>query len=166
MNVTTPLATVTIRVDPGSILTANRRLHWTQRSARTKTVRTTAGFEARAQRMPRGLGRARVVARVDYPDRRARDAHNLMPTLKAAVDGLIDAGLLPDDNDAYLDGPDPRATGKVTPGVFTIHLDIYGPDVPEASLRAAVTDWLRVGIAAGAGPEDLRRFMDWVASGA
>nr|WP_303769103.1 hypothetical protein [Schaalia odontolytica] len=40
-----------------------------------------------------------------YPDRRRRDRHNLAPTIKAMLDGLIDAGLLPDDADRYLDGP-------------------------------------------------------------
>lgn len=29
----------------------------------------------------------------------------LAPTVKALMDGLIDAGLLPDDSDRFLDGP-------------------------------------------------------------
>ena len=51
------------------------------------------------------LTRARVEFEFTYPDRRRRDRSNLAPTVKALMDGMIDAGLLPDDADRYLDGP-------------------------------------------------------------
>ena len=52
-----------------------------------------------------GLTHARVEVEFAYPDRRRRDRSNLAPTVKALMDGLIDAGLLPDDADRFLDGP-------------------------------------------------------------
>ena len=48
------------------------------------------------------------------PDRRRRDRHNLAPTVKAMMDGLIDAGLLPDDADRYLDGPHTLIADRTT----------------------------------------------------
>lgn len=70
---------------------------------------------ARAACCP-SLERARLVAWVRFPDGRRRDLHNYMPTLKALVDGLVDAGLLPDDDARRLQGPDmrldPRHTSK------------------------------------------------------
>ena len=37
-----------------------------------------------------------------------------MPALKALVDGLVDAGLLPDDSTAHLQGPDTRGDSRRT----------------------------------------------------
>lgn len=35
-------------------------------------------------------------------DRRRRDPHNFAPTLKHVIDGLVDAGLWPDDTPEYV----------------------------------------------------------------
>ena len=51
---------------------------------------------------------AHCVATLTWRDRRRRDAHNIMPTIKACVDGVVAAGLLPDDDDTHLTGPDLR----------------------------------------------------------
>ena len=40
------------------------------------------------------------------------DAGNLYPTAKAIVDGLVDAGILVDDSNEYVIGPDMRAGEK------------------------------------------------------
>ena len=67
------------------------------------------------------MNRAHVTVTLGYPDRRKRDAHNLMPTIKGLIDGLVDPGtrgILPDDSDAHLTGPDLRV-GDVTRGQFT-----------------------------------------------
>lgn len=40
-----------------------------------------------------------------YPicvDRRRPDVGNIYPTVKAAIDGIVDAGIVPDDTDTYL----------------------------------------------------------------
>lgn len=39
-----------------------------------------------------------------FPNNRIRDCHNLTPTAKPAIDGLVDAGVLPDDDDRYVLG--------------------------------------------------------------
>jgi hypothetical protein len=58
-----------------------------------------------------------IVAHVIKPTNRAYDAHNLLPTLKAAIDGLVDYGLIPDDTNAHLIGPDLRQGGKGDPAI-------------------------------------------------
>lgn len=75
-------------------LTANQRMHWRQKAAVTKTVRTTTSLLA--NRFP-ALARCEVTLTWYVNDRRRRDADNLFPTLKAACDGLVDAGIVSDD---------------------------------------------------------------------
>ena len=49
------------------------------------------------------------------------DVGNLYPTIKACVDGIVDAGVLVDDSNEYVTGPDLRHGGKGEPRiVFTI----------------------------------------------
>ena len=64
--------------------------------------------------LPKGLNKAHITVYVHKSNRRPYDVHNLYGTAKAAIDGLIDHGLLPDDNNAHLTGPDMRQ-GKTRP---------------------------------------------------
>ena len=89
------------------MLSLNGRADRRTLSPRIRTLRMQARVMARAARCP-SLERARLVAWVRFPDGRRRDLHNYMPTLKALVDGLVDAGLLPDDASRHLQGPDMR----------------------------------------------------------
>lgn len=75
-------------------LTANQRLHWRERADRTAGVRTSARLLAR--RIPY-LGRCEVSLVWVVTDRRRRDADNIVPTMKAMCDGLVDAGVVSDD---------------------------------------------------------------------
>jgi hypothetical protein len=45
------------------------------------------------------------------------DPNNLWPTVKALVDGLVDSGLLEDDDHKHVVGPDMRYGGKGHAGV-------------------------------------------------
>jgi crossover junction endodeoxyribonuclease RusA len=109
------------------LLSSNQRLHWRRKAIRTKYWRELAGFEAR-QAMGRGelvgLDRARIVAVMTFPTMHRRDVHNYQPTLKPIVDGLVDAGVLPDDDDTHLEGPDLRRN----------------PDRGACSIRLEITD--------------------------
>jgi hypothetical protein len=89
------------------LMTLNQRLHFMAAAQRTKTLRETAGWLARAQRIPR-LEAAWIVCELTVPDRRRRDPANWMPTAKACVDGLVDAGVLLDDDFRHVRGPDMR----------------------------------------------------------
>jgi len=89
------------------LITANDKMHWAVRAKLTKQLRQWAYLLGResAGVARLGLTHARVEMEFAYPDCRRRDRSNLAPTVKALMDGLIDAGLLPDDADRFLDGP-------------------------------------------------------------
>lgn len=90
-------------------ISANNRLHWSAEADRIATWRQVAGWAAKAAKLP-ALGPSRVVAElVMHPRRTARlDPGNYAPTAKAVVDGLLDARIWPDDNHAWVLGPDMR----------------------------------------------------------
>lgn len=86
-------------------LSMNDRLHPKNRATRTKVWRELA---AKTARTVRGVERARVLVYYRFPNNIRREVNNLMPTSKAIVDGLVDAGVFPDDNDKHVIGPDNR----------------------------------------------------------
>lgn len=88
---------------PTKWMNANQRHgHWSERSGPTKLWRDAAKVLAHQARIP-ALDRVTITATVHRPDRRRNaDAHNRYPTVKAVVDGLVDAGVLPDDCDRHL----------------------------------------------------------------
>lgn len=100
-------ASRTLPIARANLLTANDKHHWARKAALTKQLRGWGYLLGReGQGVARlHLTRARVEFEFAYPDRRRRDRSNLAPTVKALMDGLIDAGLLPDDADRFLDGP-------------------------------------------------------------
>lgn len=107
------------------LLNANeiRRWHWTRIRPLARYWRTLAWARARnawGRKAP--LDRARVVVTYHWTDRRRRDPHNWSPTSKALVDGLVDAGLLPDDDLSRLDGPDERGVLGAPKGMVVIEV--------------------------------------------
>lgn len=83
-------------------LTANMRLHWAKKAEITKEIRTTTTWLAKAHRLPRDLQHCTVTLHYAPVDKRRRDADNLVPTLKAICDGLVDYGLVPDDTPQFM----------------------------------------------------------------
>jgi crossover junction endodeoxyribonuclease RusA len=77
-------------------LNANQRLHWRQRSQRVALIRDTVTLLARNAHIPAAN---HIVVQLHFQpgDKRRRDASNLVPTQKPAVDGLVQAGIVPDD---------------------------------------------------------------------
>lgn len=99
-------------LNPGDVLpTANGREHWRRRAKLTRFWREYAHIRARSEL---NLGRwqpverAHITITIDWPDQRRRDPANWAPTAKAIVDGLVDAGVLPDDDHRHVTGPDLR----------------------------------------------------------
>lgn len=86
-------------------LNANQRSHWGRRARSVQEIRSTACMLARASRIPR-LDSATVLAYVHPATRRRRwDPANWYPTVKAAIDGLVDAGVVADDDHEHVVGP-------------------------------------------------------------
>lgn len=80
-------------------LTANQRMHWHKKANITRDVRTVAHLHG--LHFPKSE-RVEVTLRWVVKDKRRRDADNLVPTLKALCDGLVDAGIVPDDTPEYM----------------------------------------------------------------
>lgn len=94
--------TITV-VAPCDWINANDRAHWTRRKFLTGNWRKASGFAARAARVKPFAGQVDITIRIHKAKPGGRwDPHNLMPTGKAAIDGLVDAGVLPDDSRTYL----------------------------------------------------------------
>ena len=79
-----------IEVPASQIITSNNeRGHWAIRSGAKKLLRQKTRLRAQQAGLPKDLERVHITAHIDYPDRRRRDAHNLMPTIKPIIDGLV-----------------------------------------------------------------------------
>lgn len=84
---------------PAKLLSANDRDHWRKRAELVRYWRQRTHLAARH------LGpQPPSVVHLTLPvrDRRRRDPMNYYPTLKAVVDGLVDAGCWPDDTPDYV----------------------------------------------------------------
>lgn len=77
-------------------LSLNDREHWAPRAKKQKEVRATTALLARQSRIPR-LETCEVRLLWCVSNRRKRDRGNMQATLKPAVDGLVDAGVIKDD---------------------------------------------------------------------
>jgi crossover junction endodeoxyribonuclease RusA len=81
------------------LMNANDRDHWTKRAKASSLIRATA--RGLCKDFPR-LGRVKIKAVYYASDNRRRDVSNLFPSVKAAVDGIVDAGVIKDDNDKFV----------------------------------------------------------------
>jgi hypothetical protein len=70
------------------------------------------------------LRAVRVIAELCFRDRRRRDPCNYGDTAKPCIDGLVDAGVVPDDSAAYVLGPDMRLGPVLLPDPLSGHLGL------------------------------------------
>ncbi len=91
---------------PAALINANDRLHHHAKAKLTKAWRN-AGWDVSIGRRDRFTS-AHITVTIRFPTNHRRDVGNYYPTAKAIVDGLVDAGVLPDDNDTHVIGPDMR----------------------------------------------------------
>ena len=88
-------------------LTENQRLHWRKKSALVKAIRSHVHWMT--VRVPH-FDRIRVDLEWVVTTRHRRDADNIVPTLKAICDGLVDAGIVDDDTPDFMDKQMPTLT--------------------------------------------------------
>jgi crossover junction endodeoxyribonuclease RusA len=113
------------------LLNENDRDHRLKKAAAVRQIRHEAFEAAKTKRIPR-LGRVRIRAVYHAPDNRRRDFNtgNWIPSIKPAIDGLVDAGVLADDSDKYVIGMElTRGAGIVKGGQLVIEIE----EVDEAS---------------------------------
>lgn len=90
----------TLELPPNTVLlTSNQRMPWRPRARLTRDLRRLTWAIATNTIGPVGLDRVRIAATV-HPGPRTRrfDPHNWQPSLKAAIDGLVDARVIADDD--------------------------------------------------------------------
>lgn len=86
----------------------DRPSHWgSGRNDPVHALRLDAARLARHLKIA-SLSRARIVCYVCMPEGRRFDPGNFYPSAKPCVDGLVDAGVVPDDSYRYVTGPDMR----------------------------------------------------------
>jgi crossover junction endodeoxyribonuclease RusA len=108
---------------PTDWINSNQRVQHRYQKER-RLWRDAAHIWAKARKMPKNLARVHIVATLSFPNRRQRDIHNYMPTIKACVDGLVDYRLIPNDHDQHLTGPDLRPGELTTVAIGWLALDI------------------------------------------
>jgi crossover junction endodeoxyribonuclease RusA len=101
----------------------NDRHHWRRRAADVKHWRTATATHAHrwhTSECPPSM----IVITFDVPDNRRRDPANLFATVKACVDGMVDAGWWPDDTPEYVTVVEPliRVVGRKAPLMVTVEL--------------------------------------------
>lgn len=104
-------------------LSSNQRLHWAAKAKRTAWLRAMA-HERAVSRM-RHTKPVHITAHIGYPTNGKADPANAHPTVKAIVDGLVQAGVLVEDSHEWVTGPDYRRDAKLAPkGMHTVRLEI------------------------------------------
>ncbi|WP_411142288.1 hypothetical protein [Streptomyces sp. x-80] len=115
------------------LLNSNQRLHHHSRADITRVLRRAAWAASRA--VPH-LERAHIVGVLHPEDRQRRDPANWYPSFKACVDGLVDQGVLDDDDHTRVVGPDMRLGHVVRGSRLVLHIrELATDDTPPAELR-------------------------------
>lgn len=118
---------------PAEFLSANDRLHWAHKARVVKLWREAAAWAVKAHRLPSyGDQLVQITATIHKPHGRRFDAANYAPTGKAAIDGCRDAGLLVDDDNDHVIGPDMRR-GVASPKSPRLVLEIRTIEDREAT---------------------------------
>lgn len=101
------------------LLNSNQRLHHHTRADLTKVLRRAAWAAARG--VPHLEG-AHIIGVLHPEDRQRRDPANWYPSFKACVDGLVDQGVLDDDDHTRVIGPDMRLGHLVSGSRLVLHI--------------------------------------------
>jgi hypothetical protein len=92
------------------LLTMNRRGHWAIDDDARKNWKTWGRRMGAITKAQRGAmdEPVKITCAIYWPDRRRRDVGNYTQTAKAIVDGIVLSGLVSDDRDTVVVGPDMR----------------------------------------------------------
>lgn len=113
----TDLRVYTIELPAGlELLTLNQRLAWQVQRAHARAIRQAAMICARNAKLPQ-LDRVHIYCWIrPKPLTRTRDASNWSLSAKPAVDGLVDAKVLINDDNEHVTGPDMRMADERVKG--------------------------------------------------
>lgn len=115
-------------LDPAKFVSVNKRLHHMARHALTGYWRPLGAAAVWSHYGHADEGctwhhRAHITLTFRWPTRHHRDGHNYYAyVIKPLIDGMVDARLLPGDDDRYLVGPDVRRDPERGPHRITIDI--------------------------------------------
>lgn len=104
-------------------LSLNDRGNWRPKARKTAEIREEAAWRARSARIPR-LAKCRVQIEWVVTDNRRRDEDNPAPSAKAVYDGLVDAGIVPDDTPEFMEKVTVKITKNTLPGSAGWHVRV------------------------------------------
>jgi len=104
------------------LLSQNGRIHHFERNRRVQVLKKAAWLTALKEKIPR-LGRVSIVVEYQPRDSRDTDPDNVPPASgKPCIDGLVVAGVLPDDNSRYVVNVSGRIGPKFPRGRLVLHI--------------------------------------------
>lgn len=93
--------TVIVALPPLPWLNSNQRMHWAVKARLTRQIRDTAAWVTKSL-SEKPMDAVEITAVIHPKTARRFDPHNLQPSVKAAIDGIVDAGLIADDDASRL----------------------------------------------------------------
>lgn len=93
-------------------LSMNDRLHWAEKARQTKTIRDAVVVLCLQKRIPKCQKISVHLIWYPGPLIRRRDPLNLVQTLKAVEDGVVQAKVVPDDTPEYVTSVMPEIGDK------------------------------------------------------
>lgn len=112
---------------PGPLMSLNDRTHWAVKARNAKAWRELAHLscigtvsDPARRRQPRSLVTVTLPVR---SLKTRRDPHNFVATVKPIIDGLVDAGVWPDDNGSWVVTAEPRFQAGNTVTVEIVPLE-------------------------------------------
>lgn len=122
---------MTVQIPANAWMSSNDRLHWAEKYKKTKILRRRSWLEARRNGLL-PMRKAFVTVHVQYATNLRADPANAYPTVKALVDGLVDFGVLTDDDSKHLPAMTfKRAPGRCSRGWHVITLTLVEEDKTE-----------------------------------
>jgi crossover junction endodeoxyribonuclease RusA len=116
-------------------LNEQRRQHWATKRKEIANVREVTGWLVRKARIPQH-GRVEVWVTYFPPDRRRRDADNIVATLKPVCDALVDLRVVPDDTPEFMVKHMPIVGPKDESGRGRLLLTVAGLALPDPALTS------------------------------
>lgn len=83
-------------------MNSERTWHWTKRAKRTKDTRERFGWLALEAKVPKLNYVSIDIVPLTKTTKSVADVAACYPAAKAAIDGLVDAGIIPDDSGQYI----------------------------------------------------------------
>ena len=122
--------TLTFTIHKDTWLSANQRIHWAHRARSTRILREIGRVGALTAHTP-AQDVTHVAAFIGYLTNTKADPANAAPTVKALIDGMVDAGVWDDDDSTHVIGPTYlRGPKSPTRDHYTVRLVLTPQEIP------------------------------------